>query len=132
MTNTHHHHFALKHATIAALFVGIMTVVSSTDALLTAQLSGGGATLLSTPQAEPNLTIVPALHAAAPVAAADTVQARLLIGMLLILLGFTLHMLNIRRMQHLHFEPIQALRTKKSFQIKAWYRRYLNRPLGDG
>ncbi len=132
MTNTHHHHFALKHATIAALFLGIMTVVSSTDALLTAQLSGGGVTLMDYSQASTDLTIVPTLHAAAPIAPDGTVQARLLVGMLLILLGFTLHMLNIRRLQHLHLEPVQTLRTKKSFQIKAWYRKYLNRPLGGG
>ncbi len=132
MTHKPHHHFALKNATVTALVLGIAIISTSTDALLTAQLTEGGATMLhaSAPMLQ-EATITTPLYGAAPLQTVDpSVQARLLIGMLMILLGFTLHLFNLRRMTQMHLEPVQAIQTKKMFQMKAWYLKYLDRHLG--
>ena len=91
MTNTHTEYLHLLRSLIGGvLTMGIVLVGTSTSSLMTAQVSGQGATMFT--QSE--------VHAAAfMLEARPDLRAQLLVGMLLILLGFTLYTMWVVRMR---------------------------------
>lgn len=135
MSNTHAHStFFLHHLTVAALLIGILSVGTATQSHLLAQLSGGGATAVQFHQpvaashASAQLMQAPeVLHSAAPWQLQERsiyTQHQLLLGMLLVLLGFVLHYLSIRLFGAERRVPVHAA-------TLAWYNRYIDTDLAD-
>ncbi len=87
-----------------SLVAGIATVISSTSQVMTAQVSGRGATIFERAIASPELAFEPpALHSAPFIfEQRPDLQAQLLIGMLLILLGFAFYSMWIVRNKRGH------------------------------
>lgn len=80
--------------------MGIVLVGTATSSLMTAQVTGPGATLFTQAEITRGATVEPVMHSAAFVLDANPdLRAQLLVGMLLILLGFTLYTMWIVRMR---------------------------------
>ena len=88
----------------SALVAGIALVVSTTGSIMTAQVSSPGSTLFSRSAVVAEARLEPvSLHASADVLDLHPdLRAQLLIGMLLILLGFAFYSMWIVRMRPVH------------------------------
>lgn len=127
----------LRNVTVAALLLGILSIGTATQSSLLADLtSGGGATVLQ-------LNEPTALHGSAQLLQAPNplhgagipwemearslyTQHQLLLGMLLVLLGFVLHYLSIRLFGAEARVPVHGARN-----VKVWYETYLDTDLMD-
>jgi len=120
-----------------ALLSGIAAIASATSARFTAQVSGGGVVtnihaaahseVLLKPAA--NLTLLPQTGVTAAFA-----ESQLFLGMLLILLGFALHLLFVYRVR----EHSMAVATHDMYPrrtvfgaIESWYKEEIDKPLGS-
>ena len=93
MSHTHpeHLHF-LRALTGGVLVTGIVIVMTATSQVLTGQVSSQGSTLLTHPAAHEATLDAPAFHSASFIPQeVPGLQGRLLLGMLLILLGFAFY-----------------------------------------
>ncbi|MDB4978976.1 MAG: hypothetical protein JWM56_1162 [Candidatus Peribacteria bacterium] len=134
MSNTHHH-FLHKHLTIAALVIGILSLTSASNALLLAQLNSGGAlvTNVTIAPTEQMLMPAPAFHASAGSNVASPVinDHEILAGMLMILLGFCLHLLFLQQAKRdpmmIRIHQLYPKRTPWS-GVKHWYREAMDTP----
>lgn len=125
-----------KSLTIGALLVGILNVVATLELKLAAQLTGGGVvTSLNQPSSETMLMQANALHSAASLAPTGLhVEDQMIVGMLFILLGFTMHLLFVLRSR----EDAMIVRIHKMYpkrniltRIQRWYAEALDRPVGS-
>ncbi len=102
MSNTHTEYLHLLRSLVGGvLTMGIVLVGTATSDLMTAQVIGPGATLFtqSEVQREATLEAVGMHSSAFMLEAHPDLRAQLLVGMLLILLGFTLYTMWIVRMR---------------------------------
>lgn len=119
----------LQTAAAFSLLLGIVLVLGSgTPLLIQANLTGQGSTILMQPQEAPIL-LTPAHGAALPqVAPLAQAHAQLLIGMLLILLGFLFHVLlrlrgadrNSVRIRSVPHTPVHTTRLRRRGPTYYW------------